>query len=171
MAALNMQYKDGGHVPEGVGLLISILLRYAEVGSIYYWQEKHSLKFTFMILGDADISLIKKRLPAALEVFHSLEGKKMNCCEIECRSDDRIHALTIIRDVESMTQSEVGLIVELIKREFNEQLVCDDMNLPEDELQFQEELIGHMLANMGNYDIDKNVIAVREEGRVLVFKN
>lgn len=171
MAALNMQYKDGGRVPEGVGLLISILLRYVEVGSVYYLQERHSLKFTFMIMGDADVSLLKEKLPKALEVFHGLEGRTMRCCEVECRSDEGIHALTIIRDVNSMTQNEVGLIVEFVKREFNDFLVCDDMNLPEDELEFQEELIGHMLANLTKYDLDKNVVAVREEGRVLVFKS
>ncbi|MHB1652744.1 MAG: hypothetical protein ACYCVD_09750 [Desulfitobacteriaceae bacterium] len=171
MAALNMHYKDGGYVPEGVGLLISILLRYAEVGSIYYWQERHALKFTFILMGKVDASVLMEKLPTALEVFHDLEGRAMGCCEVECRSEEEIHSLIIIRDVDSMTQSEVGLIVELVKREFSEYLIYDDTTLPDDELQFQEELIGHMLANMQNYDIDKNVVAVREEGRVLVFKN
>ena len=171
MAVLNMQYKDGGHVPEGVGLLISILVRYAEVGSIYYWQEEHALKFTFMLMGAADPKVLTDKLPLALEVFHGLAGQPMCLCEVKTHSEGNIHMLTIIRDVGSMTQNEVGLIVDLVKYEFKDSLVCDPTTLPEDELLFQEELIGHMLDNVRDNEIDKNVVAVREEGRVLVFKN
>jgi len=46
----NLLHKDAGRVQDGVGLLNSILLRYAEVGSVYYWRDQHALKFTFMIL-------------------------------------------------------------------------------------------------------------------------
>ncbi|MDI6812370.1 MAG: hypothetical protein QMC95_16400 [Desulfitobacteriaceae bacterium] len=171
MAAHSLQYKNGGNVPEGVGLLISILLRYAEVGSVYYWPERQALKFTFMLMGEADIERLRNNLPLALEVYHQLEGHTMHDCEIGCRSEDNIHVLTIVRDVDSMTQNEVGLIVDFVKRECAEFLVCDEVNLPEDELQFQEELIDHMLANIHNNVMDKNVVAVREEGRVLVFRN
>lgn len=171
MAAHALQYKDGGNVPEGVGLLISILLRYAEVGSVYYWPERQALKFTFMLRGEAAVDSLRTNLQLALEVYHQLEGSPMHACEIACRSEDDIHVLTVVRDVESMAQSEVGLIVELIKRECGEFLVCDEVKLPEDELEFQEELIEYMLATIRNSKMDKNVVAVREEGRVLVFKN
>lgn len=171
MSVLNMQYKDGGPVPEGVGLLISILVRYAEVGSIYYWQEEHALKFTFMIMGPVDADSFAHELPRALEVFHGLERRPMSLCQVKSRSSGNVHMLTIVRDVDSMTQSEVGLIVDLVKGQFREALVSDDTTLEEDELLFQEEMIGHMLANIRDNDIDKNVVAVREEGRVLVFKN
>lgn len=171
MAAHGLQYKDGGNVPEGVGLLISILLRYAEVGSVYYWLERQALKFTFTLMGAVEIDSLQTNLPLALEVYHQLEGDIMHHCEIGGRSEDNIHILTVVRDVASMTQGEVGLIVELVKRECGEFLICDEVNLPEDELQFQEELIGHMLANIRNSQLDKSVVAVREEGRVLVFKS
>lgn len=169
--AHSLQYKNGGNVPEGVGLLISILLRYAEVGSVYYWPERQVLKFAFMLMGEADIDGLLRNLPLALEVYHQLEQSAMLTCEIACSSADQIHGLTIVRDVESMTQNEVGLIVDFVKRECGEFLVCDEVDLPEEEQQFQEELIDHLLANFQNSDIDKNVVAVREEGRVLVFKN
>ena len=170
MGSLNLQYKDGGYVPEGAGLLISILLRYPEVGSIYYWQEKHALQFTFLIKDEADNSM-EQSLRPALEVFHDLEGMEMEVCAIEMRQEEQVAILTITRDVNSMTRSEVGLIVELVKRKFSNHLVYDESNLPEDELMFQEELIGHMLATISTDAIDKNVVAVREEGRVIVFKN
>lgn len=169
--ARSLQYKNGGNVPEGVGLLISILLRYAEVGSVYYWPERQALKITFMLMGEANIDSLRRNLLLALEVYHQLEQSAMRDCDIACCSDEQIHVLTIVRDVESMTQNEVGLIVDFVKRECAECLVCDAIDLPEEEQQLQEELIEHMLANIQNSEIDKNVVAVREEGRVLVFKN
>lgn len=165
-----LQYKDGGRVPDGVGLLTSILLRYAEVGTVHYWQEQHALKFTFMITEHQDASNLRQILDPALEVFHHLEGRRMRIFDIVCRSEENVCTLTVTRDVDSMTQREVGLIVELIKRAFSKQLVYDEMDLPEEELLFQEEMISHMLASIQTMDIDKNVVALREEGRVLVYK-
>lgn len=165
-----MHYKGGGQVSEGVGLLISILVRYPEVGSIYYWQEKHALKFTF-IIKDLDDSTLHMKFVPVLELYHELEGSQMQICQTECRKEENVCILTITRDVESMTQNEVGLIVEFVKMEFVKQLIYEDAGLPEDELLYQEEMISQMLATIRHNDIEKNVVAVREEGRVLVFNN
>ncbi len=170
MGNLNLKYKDGGSVPEGVGLLISILLRYPEVCSVHYLQELHALKFTFMVL-DSKVMSLEAKLSEALEVFHLFDGQEMRCCDVKYQTDERVTTLMITRDVESMTQKEVGLIVELVKREHGTDLVQDEPELGEDELIFQEEIISHMLATIRTSDMDKNVIAMREEGRVLVFRN
>ncbi len=79
--------------------------------------------------------------------------------------------ITITRDVDSMTQREVGLIVELIKGKYKKQLLYDELYLPEDEQLFQEEMITHMLYSIHSDNMDKNVVALRDEGRVLVFKS
>lgn len=42
--------------------------------------------------------------------------------------------------------------------------------LPEDEQIYQEEMITQMLSSIQSKDINKNVVALREEGKVLVFK-
>lgn len=167
----NLQYKDGGRVQDGVGLLTSILLRYSEVGSVHYWREQHALKFTFMITQHQEISSLQEILKPAIEFFHQLEGQSMRVFDIACRSEENVCVVTVTRDVDSVTQREVGLIVELLKREYKDNLVYDEMNLPEDEQIFQEEMISHMLSSIQTHDIDKNVVALREEGRVLVFKS
>lgn len=169
MSAL-LQFKDGVYVPDGVGLLISILWRYPEVSSIYYWQEQHALKFTFMLMDINDISGLQQKIPEALSIFHKFENRKMSRCNVEFRQEERVCVLTITRDVDSMTQSEVGLIVELVKQEFNDSLIIDQVYLPEEEILYQEEVIGQLLATILSGDIDKNVVAVRAEGKVLVYK-
>lgn len=171
MGNFRMHYKDGGAVPDSVGLLISILLRYPEVGTIHYLQEEYSLRLAFLIRNQGDMEGLEKEISSSLEVFNKLEGRSMRICRIEYRKDEEVCVLTITRDVDSMTQTEVGLIVELVKQRFLNQLVSEEYDLPEEELLFQEELIGHMLSTIKNTDIDKNVVAVREEGKVLLYKN
>lgn len=167
----NLLLKDAGRVQDGVGLLSSILLRYAEVGSVHYWREQHALKFTFMIRQHQEVSSLQEILKPALEFFHQLEGQSMRVFDLACRSEENVCVITVTRDVDSMTQREVGLIVELIKGKYKKQLLYDELYLPEDEQIFQEEMITHMLYSIHSADLDKNVVALREEGRVLVFKS
>jgi hypothetical protein len=171
MGSLDFQYKDGGNVPEGVGLLISILVRYPEVCSIRYLQEEHALKFRFMLLAHENREKLTQNLLDALDVFHRLERKPMQICLIDQKLEDHLSLLTVTRDVSSMSQTEVGLIVELIKNELNKDLIFDESELTEDELIFQEEVIGDILDSFEKNHLDKSLIAVREEGRVIVYKN
>lgn len=171
MRGLNFQYKDGGQVPDGVGLLISILVRYQEVCSVRYLQEQHALKFRFMLFASGNLVHLPQNVQEALEVFHQLEERPMKICKVEGQKEESFYLLTVTRDVESMTQAEVGLIVNLVKGSSTQQLVYDEMELPEDELLFQEEIIDQILEHLQENELDKSFIAVREEGRVLVFKN
>ncbi|GAB6156231.1 hypothetical protein JCM17380_49830 [Desulfosporosinus burensis] len=162
---------DGGRAQDGVGLLTSILLRYPEVGSVHYWCEQHALKITFMITQSQEASTLQDMLKPAVEFFHQLEGRSMRVFDIISRSEENVCVITVTRDVESMTQREVGLIVELLKRKYQKQLVYDEMYLPEEEQIYQEEMISKMLYSIQSDTMSRNVVALREEGRVLVFKS
>ncbi|SDG89840.1 hypothetical protein [Desulfosporosinus hippei] len=163
-------YKDGGRLQDGVGLLTSILMRYNEVGSVHYWREEHALKFTFLVSQPQKVKSLQDLLAPALEFFHHLEGQKMRVFDVVCRSEESVCVITVTRDVDSMSQREVGLIVELIKKKYKLELIYDELYLPEDEQVYQEEKISQMLSSIQSNDINKNVLALREEGKVLVFK-
>lgn len=167
----NLLHKEADRAQEGVGLLSSILMRYAEVGSVHYWCEQHALKFTFMVQHHQEVSSLHEILKPALEFYHQLEGKNMRIFDLTCQNEENVCVITITRDVDSMTQREVGLIVELIKGKYKKLLLYDALYLPEDEQIFQEEMITHMLYSIHSDEMDKNVVALREEGRVLVFKS
>jgi len=171
MGSLDSQYKDGSYVPEGVGLLISILVRYPEVCSVRYLKQEHALKFRFLLQVPENGEKLTKKIREALEVFHRFEGNTMQLCEVEQKPEDRLSLLMITRDVGSMSQREVGLIVDLVKAEWSKQLIFEEAELSEDELIFQEEVIGQILQSFRESSLDKGFIAVREEGRVLVYKN
>lgn len=60
--------------------------------------------------------------------------------------------------------------MDLVKGSSTQELVYDEMDLMEDELEFQEEIIEQILEQLQESELDKNLVAVREDGRVLVYK-
>lgn len=167
----SLNYHDGGYFQNGVELLTSILMRYAELGSVHYWREEHALKFTFMVKQALDVTELQELLKPALEFFHKLEGQRMRLCDIKCRTEEEVCVVTITRDLGSMTQREVGLIVELLKGKYKKQMIFDELYLPEDEQIYQEEQISQMLTSIRINDLSKSITVMRDEGQVLVFKN
>lgn len=166
-----VQNRESREGQGGAGLLISILLRYPEVGSIRLCQESHALQFTFLAgkVAEEDTSNLETSIPEALELYHRLEREKMLICSVHSEWTERVGTITVLRDVETMSQNEIGLIVELVRRECAGNLFCESAVLEEDEMLYQEELISHMLADLPVGNLDANVMAVREEGKVMIF--
>lgn len=150
------------------GLLVSILLRYPEVGTISCSQKQQSLILKFLISKDCDFPALKNKLTLALEMFNRIEGRKIKVCNIE-KHEQELDLLVITRDLGTITQNEMNLIVAIIKDELGKQLITEESELAEDDIVFQEELISHMLATIRSNGTEKNVTAIREDGRVLVF--
>lgn len=170
MGSLNLHYKDGGCVPDGAGLLISILVRYPEVCSVRYQQSEHALTFRFTVSGSHQGEKFIRKLREALLAYHVIEGYPMRICEIQLRQEGNLALITVTRDVGSMSQREVGLIVELVK-DITQQLIYDHIEIPEEDRAFEEEAIGQILQYFRDCRLDKGFIAVREEGRVLVYNS
>ncbi|WP_308897695.1 hypothetical protein [Candidatus Desulfosporosinus nitrosoreducens] len=168
---LNKLSKDLRLVSDGADLLTSILIRYSELGSVHYECEQHVLKFAFMIRQQKNLAPFEDILRPALELYHHLEGQTVRVFEITCRTEENVTVLTVVRDLESVRQREVGLMVELLRRKFEKELVYDEMNLDHEDLTYQEEIISQMLTSIKLMDIPRNVLALRDEGRVLVFNN
>ena len=159
---------DSNYLNYSTGLLVSILLRYPEVGTISCSQKQQALVLKFLVAKDCEYEGLKCKLTQALEMFHKIEGRKMKLLSIERYQRD-LDLLVITRDLGSITQNEVNLIVEIIKKELGKQLIIDESSLLEEEIVFQEEVINHMLAAIRSNGTEKNITALREDGRVLVF--
>lgn len=167
MTALDMSI-DSNYLNYSTGLLVSILLRYPEVGTISCSHEQQALVVKFLVTKECPFEALKSKLSQALEIFHKIEGRTMNICRIE-HHEGELDVLVITRDLRSITQSEMNLIVEIVKCECGKQLITDESDLPEEEITFQEEVINHMLVAMHSKGTEKNITALREDGRVLVF--
>lgn len=163
---------DRRDVSNSVGLLISILVRYPEVGTIKFDPKLQTLSFTFLLrsvpnTGDDGFAAC---LHESLEAYSVLEGLTMTTVSVVVSSDDGISTLEVTRDVASLTQTELALIVELVLSRFQSQLIVDDNeSLVEEDLLAQDELIQEMLADLQDGRMERNLIAFRDGGRVLVF--
>lgn len=170
---MKLKYKNGDEVSDSIGLLISILVRYPEVGSTNYDPKTKKLTLTFTIsklLDEKALNQFKKKFLSSIELFNSFEGRVPKILVLKSSSYEKFTILEVQRDVETTTHNEISLIISLMQQDFASNLVADDNgNLLEEDLELQEEMIGYALENIKNSTFEKKLIAFREEGKVLVF--
>ncbi len=161
-------------VSDGANLLISMLVRYPEIGTINFDPDANSLKLTFMIAGippAKEFETAKGLLINSIAAYHLLEGITDSSIDVELSSYEQVAILTVLRDVQTMSRGEIGLTIKLLRERFADRLVADrnDAMLEED-LLLQEAVIEDMLENMRKQDNDDHsLIGIREDGRVFVF--
>lgn len=171
---MGFSYKGGREeLTDSVGLLISILVRYPEVSTINFDPGKQLLKFTFIysqVLGDNELASLKGKLLDSIEAYNLLEGKETLLIAINHNVCDNLTMIEVQRDVHSLAQEEITLIVELFRQYLNSNLVTEENErLFEEDIIAQEEMIEHMLQCIKGSAENKYLFAFREEGRVLVF--
>ncbi len=174
MTALGVHYKGNrDDLTDSVGLLISILVRYPEVATINFDPEQQLLKFTFIysqVLGDNELDSLKEKVMDSVEVYSLLEGNETRLVAISHQVYDNLTLIEVQRDVGSLAQEEITLIVELFHQHLNNNLVTEENErLIEEDMIAQEEMIEHMLESIKSSTENKSLFAFREEGRVLVF--
>ena len=71
------------------------------------------------------------------------------------------------RDIISLSQKEITLIIDLLKEEFGVSLITDEDDLLlVDDMTLHEELVNYMLENV---KANIELIALRDEGKVVVY--
>lgn len=168
-----MRYRSGEDVSDSVSLLISILVRYPQVGSINFDPDKQALKFNFIFsqeFEENDLQKFKTDFVNSLETYNLLEGKKPREIILTYQTGENLTILEVKRDVDTLSHEEISLIIALVEETFLQTLVTEKNEyFLEEDLQMQEEMIGHMLENLKGTTQGKKLLAFREEGRVLVF--
>jgi hypothetical protein len=163
--------------PEGlqnsVGLLISILVRYPEVGTVKYQPEERTLRFTFMVSDLVEEKTFRgfaDRLKESLLTFAFVSGRRMRVCLLENTEYNGFTLIELHRDVESLSREEISLVASLLGESFVDRVVKEAQEpLLEEDQVYQEELIEHMLDDLRQGQLTKDLIGFRENGRVFVF--
>lgn len=170
---MSLKYKHGGEVSDSIGLLISILVRYPEVGTINYEPRDQVLRFTFMLAQPVAVEQVQefeKMFRKSLEVYNYLEDREPRVINLHHTWNDQLMSLEVQRDVATLSRDEINLIMALVREEFGTSLVVENNDeVQEEELILQEELIDHMLESVKGTASERQLIAFREEGRVMVF--
>lgn len=160
-------------VNDGVNLLVSILVRYPEISSLNIIPASQTLKITFLlsrIITPEEFAVMRQQLNKSIEAFNMLEGRTDIKLSIEQSTYEHITILTIARDMPSLSQEEIALLIALLQERFASDLVTDTHEpMLDEEMLMQEEIIQNMLENVRLQNSKCNLIAIREDGRVMVF--
>lgn len=165
--------QDADAISDGANLLISILVRYPEIGTINYDADNGSIVLTFMLSGIPaadELARFKTKLLDSIAAYHSLEGIDGASTALKCSTCDHVAMLTLRRDVATLSRGEMALVIALLREDLQDRLVADENDaILEEDLQVQEEVIGDMLESMKKAHNGNGLIGIREDGRVLVF--
>lgn len=161
---------------DGVSLLISLLVRFPQIGTIQFESKSRHLRLNFMLsqsVFPADIEAFQTKIAANLKAYHHITGMNPTCVNIENKQPyEKFCMLSIVRDLASLSKGELALIISLLVERFHETLIIDDPDfLPDfmDDPVFPDDFIDGMLENVKFQRSAKSLTALRENGRVLVF--
>ncbi len=156
-----------------VSLFVSILVRYPEVASVTYRRETHSLKLAVLtktlIPGESAASL-KSLVGKSIVAYGRLVGREVRVFDLDVKANQGVSIVEMWRDLDSLTQNELSMVLTLVRQFFGDALVVDQIpHVEGEDLAVQEELIEEMLEDLRDSRQQPNLIALRDEGRVLVF--
>ena len=159
---------------EGVNLLITILMRFPQIGTVHYDPKNRTLRMTFILstnMTDEDFAPILKKSMDCLSAYHRLINREPSMLILDYQSSLPLSVFSITRDLRSVTRGEIALIINLLSEEFQETLVIENSITPEmqDDIGMADEWIDNMIENVQLQRSKKRLTAFREDGRVLVF--
>jgi len=161
---------------DGVSLLISILVRFPQIGTIHFESKDRILRLNFMLARSVPAEEIKEfqtKLAEHIKAYHHVTGRKPTCVKIEAKQPyEKFCIFSLLRDLASLSKGELSLLISMITERFHDSLIIDDQDsLPDfmDDSGFPDDFIDSMLENVRFQRTGKNLTAMRENGRVLVF--
>jgi hypothetical protein len=165
--------KEGESFSNSMSLIAFLLVRYPEIGSIRFDPAQKTLQFSFVIvkiLNSEEFGLFKDQLILSLSNISELQARELGLIEVNYAEYDGLTFLEIMRDIDSLNQEEIALIIGVVHQLFEGFLLLDqEETLQEEDELLQEEMIEHMLEDLKDSRQEKKLIGFREEGRVLVF--
>lgn len=155
----------------GIGALIAVTVRYPEVSSVQYDPDQLALTVSFLIRttkSSAQWRLLIAELEELLGTYYAIMEHAITVSQCNCTSMEGITVFEFSRDQETVSVEEVGMVIEFLRDHLQQDLVADPHDLLEEDLLLQEETIQASLEALRRGD-EQRLIALREEGRVLVY--
>lgn len=160
--------KKNSSVPHIANLLTNILIHYPEIATIKLDPTTQVVKFNFYLKNiPQQVKQIEKSLQQSLQTYYYLENVEIKVFSFLFQQLEYFTIMEYQRDIISLAQKEITLIVALLKEEFGVSLVTDEDELQlVDDLTLHEELVSYMLK-----DVKANIelIALRDQGKVVVY--
>lgn len=160
---------------DSIALFTSLLVRYPELCSLNYCPSQNFLKLIFIFQGNLKKSFLEKfsdELITCVHTFLYFEKKEIpRHISINYDYEPELTRIIITRDADTLTQKEISLMIKLLHSHFKNLLLSEEKTIfAEEELLLQDDYIKYMLENLQPQNFKNKIIALREDGRVLIFK-
>jgi hypothetical protein len=168
---VSIPYQKNNSVPYIANLLTSILIHYPEIATINLDPKDRVIKFSFYLKNiTLELGEVKKYMQQALQAYYYLEDITTEVNAFTFEQLDQFTIMEFWRDINSLSQKEISLVIALLKDQFGASLISDeDEDLDVDNQTLHEELISYMLENVKMSRANSELIALRDEGKVVVY--
>jgi len=168
---VSIPYQKNSSVPHIANLLTSILIHYPEIATINLDPKDRVIKFSFYLKNiTLELGEVKKYMQQALQAYYYLEDITTEVNAFTFEQLDQFTIMEFWRDINSLSQKEISLVIALLKDQFGASLISDeDEDLDVDNQTLHEELISYMLENVKMSRANSELIALRDEGKVVVY--
>ena len=167
--------RDGESFTNSMSLIVSLLIRYPEIATLKLNPEDHSLIFSFIFrykFTTEEKRAFREELGMSLEALAVLDQVHPQIIDVKFKREHDLSFLEIKRDIASFSPEELSLIIKIINDRYEQVVIKEaEGETGEEDLLFQEEMIAHMMEEMKETPQEKELIGIREEGRVMIFNN
>ena len=157
-----------------IQLLVSYAVRYPDIATVRYDPRHQSLRLSFLVKGAVsheEYERASARLRESLEVYHLLHQREALLVEVSREELGELSSLAVERDVLSFTPEEIYTVVEVVRSLFHGRIIAEPIEFfGEEELLAQDEMIEEVLASLSTQRSQPNLIAIREEGKLMIFQ-
>ncbi len=151
---------------------MAVVMRYPEVSSLQYNPESGTLTLAFLVRRSWDAATseeLQSTIGEILEAYRSITKTPLETLAVDFMAMEGITVVEVRRDAKTLSVEEAGMLIEVLRDRFAFDLAADPNDLLEEEMLVQEENIQAELESLKK-GAKGNLVAMREDGRVLVFR-
>ncbi len=137
-----------------------------------YNPESESLTLAFIIRRNLDPSQwseLETAIRETLVAYRSLTRTPLSVLDLLAMAVEGVSVIEVTRDAKTLSVEEVGMLIEMLRDRFEFDVAADPNDLLEEEMLVQEENIQAGLEALKKGSSGQ-LVALREDGRVVVFK-
>ena len=155
----------------GLDIIISISAKYRELNAVRYNADENTVMLEFALLGVVDLEPELKHIANGLDTYQHLFDHESRLTRITLTKSLGISILRVTRDVDTVSEEEIDLLVNLIRNHLSDRIiVTDDQDIGQERL--KKRLTNKLLKRVNNSDIGAmNFSIFREEGKIFILNN
>lgn len=156
----------------GLDLFISISLTYSELHAVRYDSDYNIISLEIAVQGEiaADIeNSLLTQVKQCLDLYYKMAGVNVTIANVYLQRLNEITLLHFQRDMNTMSEDEIGLLLNLIQENIPNRIIYDIGDSITEE-PFKHKVKQNLLRRISKDEAKHQFLAFRKQGRVLVFQ-